>query len=621
MTRFSQQLFTYFDSLKRTISVQPLNLGGVTSVSGGAGGPPGGFIGKLPQTRITYDQTEAAIIGYQLEGAVDISGVIVSASLVDNLNHIRYKVAVLEGGGGLGIRVEDSGNLVASGIIVLDFNDNLDVTDMGSGEVKIDANIGAITFVDLSDTPGSYTGHSLKVVRVNGGESGLEFSTISGITDGHAIQDEGTPIVQRDNLNFVGSNVVVTDDVGNNATLVTITDVEGHTIQDEGTPVTKRTYLNFEGASVEVTDDAGNDATIVTISGGEGGGHVIQDEGVDETQRTNLNFKGNIVSVTDDVGNDATDVTIAGIIIDPPSFVGCRTYRNSDFQLTTGNGWQNLDWQEENYAEGGDWWTAGGNLVIPEDGYYHLHVQVTLSGEMPTSNYMQVGMFDAGTLISVTQNGFFNSADNTFTYVASTDWYFSQNDNTNIKIECASATQPTVVSGIANTHFSVHKIIGYVIDVEDTPILTNVYVTDSSATDPANETWTEVVFGNERYDTDSMWDGGDPNTVHINTDGYYNIKTHLMWKGANSESFNIAQRIVRDREEAITILAITYSEIVDNGGVRNDGLGLETGTDYLLLDGDEITVEVWHDQGGVYSDAIRSGDGASFISVHKIADI
>lgn len=46
----------------------------------------------------------------------------------------------------------------------------------------------------------------------------------------------------------------------------------GHTIEDEGTPLTQRTNLNFVGAGVTVTDDAGNDATVVTISGGGGGG-------------------------------------------------------------------------------------------------------------------------------------------------------------------------------------------------------------------------------------------------------------------------------------------------------------------------------------------------------------
>lgn len=39
----------------------------------------------------------------------------------------------------------------------------------------------------------------------------------------------------------------------------------GHTIEDEGTPLTQRTNLNFVGAGVTATDDSGNDATIVTI--------------------------------------------------------------------------------------------------------------------------------------------------------------------------------------------------------------------------------------------------------------------------------------------------------------------------------------------------------------------
>lgn len=42
----------------------------------------------------------------------------------------------------------------------------------------------------------------------------------------------------------------------------------GHTIQDEGVDLTQRTNLNFVGSGVTVTDDAGNDATVVTIGGG-----------------------------------------------------------------------------------------------------------------------------------------------------------------------------------------------------------------------------------------------------------------------------------------------------------------------------------------------------------------
>lgn len=46
----------------------------------------------------------------------------------------------------------------------------------------------------------------------------------------------------------------------------------GHVIEDEGTPLTQRAKLNFVGAGVTVTDDAGDDATVVTIPGGGGSG-------------------------------------------------------------------------------------------------------------------------------------------------------------------------------------------------------------------------------------------------------------------------------------------------------------------------------------------------------------
>jgi hypothetical protein len=53
----------------------------------------------------------------------------------------------------------------------------------------------------------------------------------------------------------------------------------GHTIQDEGTPLTQRTNLNFVGSGVAVTDDAGNDATVVTINTGSTDEKVKYDVG------------------------------------------------------------------------------------------------------------------------------------------------------------------------------------------------------------------------------------------------------------------------------------------------------------------------------------------------------
>lgn len=45
----------------------------------------------------------------------------------------------------------------------------------------------------------------------------------------------------------------------------------GHIIQEDGTSLTQRAKLNFIGTGVNVSDDSGNDATIVSISSSGGG--------------------------------------------------------------------------------------------------------------------------------------------------------------------------------------------------------------------------------------------------------------------------------------------------------------------------------------------------------------
>lgn len=65
---------------------QPLVLGGVSAENGGAGGPPGGFLGKLPQTSVAADLTEAETLDVLDSGA----------SLLNNLNRIRARIRSLE---------------------------------------------------------------------------------------------------------------------------------------------------------------------------------------------------------------------------------------------------------------------------------------------------------------------------------------------------------------------------------------------------------------------------------------------------------------------------------------------------------------------------------------------
>ena len=84
-----------------------------------------------------------------------------------------------------------------------------------------------------------------------------------GSSSGHIVQDEGTPLTARANLNFIGAGVTATDNAGTGATDVTVPG-GGHTIQDAGSAMATQPNLNFVGATV--MNDAGNSATVVTIA-------------------------------------------------------------------------------------------------------------------------------------------------------------------------------------------------------------------------------------------------------------------------------------------------------------------------------------------------------------------
>ena len=80
-------IISLIDSVKKEIQYRPLVLGGWSGSNGGTGGPPGGFIGYLPQTRVAYDTTEA-------EDCTIPSGI--TPSLLHNLNKIRCRIKNIE---------------------------------------------------------------------------------------------------------------------------------------------------------------------------------------------------------------------------------------------------------------------------------------------------------------------------------------------------------------------------------------------------------------------------------------------------------------------------------------------------------------------------------------------
>lgn len=115
------------DNAFRNAKVQPLNLGAIAGSGGGIGGPPGGIIGQLSQSRVTYDLSEDATLFTPASGM----------SLVDNLNHIRYRIGILESGGGTALTVQDlDGDPVITNVDTITFS-GVVLTDLGAGNVLV----------------------------------------------------------------------------------------------------------------------------------------------------------------------------------------------------------------------------------------------------------------------------------------------------------------------------------------------------------------------------------------------------------------------------------------------------------------------------------------------------
>lgn len=80
---FQSYLFDLLENTRSTTRVQPTYLGSASNP------PPGGFIGSLSQRYVAYDVDELETLS---TGSVP--------SLLDNLNHIRYRISHSVGGGG-----------------------------------------------------------------------------------------------------------------------------------------------------------------------------------------------------------------------------------------------------------------------------------------------------------------------------------------------------------------------------------------------------------------------------------------------------------------------------------------------------------------------------------------
>lgn len=204
------------EDASRNLRVQPLNLGGISGTGGGQGGPAAGFIGWLVQTRVAYDETEAATL------ATPASGM----SLVDNLNHIRYRLGTLE-----------------SGILVVD---DWDGTPTISGVTHLTFSGATVTEIAPH--------HALVAFSGGGTGTALTVETYGG----------GTVINNVDKITIFGATVA---DMGGGDVLllasapITVEEVDGLP------SVSNIDKIIFSGAMVT---NLGNGDVLVTISGGGG---------------------------------------------------------------------------------------------------------------------------------------------------------------------------------------------------------------------------------------------------------------------------------------------------------------------------------------------------------------
>lgn len=243
--KFDYTILELIESSARNFKAQPLNLGAVGGGGGGAGSPPGGYIGQLPQYRVAYDVTESATLSTLPSGLTGASG----WSLVDNLNHIRYRLGQLE---------------ISSGILIVDEYD-------GSPSIS---NVNRITFSGaiITDLGG---GHALVQVTASGGSStldGLTDVTISGLTDGDILVYSGA-IGQWVNIQpqldapFDGQTygrkdgdwVAISGVVASGGAALTVMDFDG------SPTITNVDTIRFSGA---IITDLGSGDVLVAFSGG-----------------------------------------------------------------------------------------------------------------------------------------------------------------------------------------------------------------------------------------------------------------------------------------------------------------------------------------------------------------
>ena len=243
-----------------------------TNVVGSAHTVQNNGTGLTQRANLNFDGTHVIATDDSGNNQSDIT---LSANLqaVSGLTSAADKGIQFTGSGSAGVY-----DLTAAGKALLDDADAAaQRTTLGLGALSTAASvttsqIAAGTLVTESETIGSNdndttipTSAAVKAYADSVGGSGNKFTTIAVAGQDNVVADTST-----DTLTLAaGSNVTITTSAVTDTVTIAAAGGGGgskHTIQNSGTGLTARTNLNFDGTHVIATDDSGNDQSDITLS-------------------------------------------------------------------------------------------------------------------------------------------------------------------------------------------------------------------------------------------------------------------------------------------------------------------------------------------------------------------